>query len=668
LVKDIQPGGESASPRYLTNINGTLFFRADDGTNGRELWKSDGTEAGTVLVKDILPGEGSAYPSYLTNINGTLFFTANDGTTSGYELWKSDGTEAGTVKLRPQSPVIGDNSVPAITQETESTNNSPATAADLSGSFTSAEPGGPLAASVTGTVGVSGDKDYFRIAVSPDAILQFNLESIGNSGLIPLVEVRNRQDGLLAGSTGSSVTYTVPADGSVTEIFVVARDFSSSTGDYRLTVRDTRITFSDISNLTNINGTLFFSADDGTNGRELWKSDGTEAGTVLVKDIQPGGESASPRYLTNINGTLFFTADNGTAGTELWKSDGKAERTVLVKDIFPGGRSASPGKLTNVNATLFFTADNGTSGFELWKSDGTEAGTIRLEDLEPGVSGSSPENLIAVNNRLFFTASVGSTGTELFLETNDNTTGFNPNPPPPPTPQPPEPPPIKPPTEINNASNNSNLINGLANSISGTTVDSAVVTGILATSSGMAFSADAGMGSIRAAEKDATSTVSFVATASAGVVRDEFKLNRDERDAIVRELRGFLDLIHGGTLERVLDAPYNARPNGSPSFNILAPAIDSAFGVLDSAEFCSGKVSDLLDGVFRRFANVVPAPLFKVGPLAANTVPDESGANTASNDVLVVLVSALALRPPRRRPTHRRPLQPAPLGSRLINQ
>jgi adhesin/invasin len=72
--------------------------------------------------------------------------------------------------------------------------------------------------------------------------------------------------------------------------------------------------------LTNVNGTLFFSADDGSTGRELWRSDGTETGTVRVKDIRSGSSSSYPGALTNVNGTLFFSADDGTHGTELWQT------------------------------------------------------------------------------------------------------------------------------------------------------------------------------------------------------------------------------------------------------------------------------------------------------------------------------------------------------------
>ena len=80
------------------------------------------------------------------------------------------------------------------------------------------------------------------------------------------------------------------------------------------------------SNLVNVNGTLFFSGANSAIGYEyeLWKSDGTAVGTILLNDIQPGSGSSSPRYLTNLNGTLFFTANDGTNGTELWQSDGSA--------------------------------------------------------------------------------------------------------------------------------------------------------------------------------------------------------------------------------------------------------------------------------------------------------------------------------------------------------
>src|SRR5439155_692817 len=96
LVKDINTATDDSSPDGLTDVNGTLFFVASDPTNGRELWKSDGTAAGTVLVKDIHPGSGDSYPYWLTDVNGTLFFAAFDPS-NGTELWKSDGTAAGTV-------------------------------------------------------------------------------------------------------------------------------------------------------------------------------------------------------------------------------------------------------------------------------------------------------------------------------------------------------------------------------------------------------------------------------------------------------------------------------------------------------------------------------------------------------------------------------------------
>src|SRR5262249_45748464 len=136
--------------------------------------------------------------------------------------------------------------------------------------------------------------------------------------------------------------------------------------------------FSPYTTPTNVNGTLFFTATDGVHGPELWKSNGTAAGTILVKDINPGSNPTgpAPSSLTNVNGTLYFTDDNGTAGYGLWRSDGTAAGTTLVKAI-------PAGELTDVNGLLYFMGYD-THGWELWQSDGTAAGTVLVQDIYPG--------------------------------------------------------------------------------------------------------------------------------------------------------------------------------------------------------------------------------------------------------------------------------------------
>lgn len=175
------------------------------------------------------------------------------------------------------------------------------------------------------------------------------------------------------------------------------------------------------SNLANVGSTLFFSATDGVHGYELWKSDGTPDGTFMLKDINPAGDS-SPFHLINVYGTLFFGANDGN-GIELWKSDGTADGTVMVKNVAPYDNP--PFYITDNYAVfqhkLFFGGDDGVHGVELWQSDGTPDGTVMVRDMNPSGS-SDPHQLTAVQDKLFFTADDGVHGVRLW-KSNGTTIG-----------------------------------------------------------------------------------------------------------------------------------------------------------------------------------------------------------------------------------------------------
>src|SRR5438552_929111 len=139
--------------------------------------------------------------------------------------------------------------------------------------------------------------------------------------------------------------------------------------------------------LTIVADTLFFYARG-----ELWKSDGTRAGTVLVKDIGPDGFSPTGT-ITAVGDELFFLGSDKAHGPELWKSDGTAKGTVLVRDIWRGRSGSSPRSLADVGGTLFFFSYVPPDGNELWKSDGTRAGTVLVKSW-PGRYGLIPDTFI----------------------------------------------------------------------------------------------------------------------------------------------------------------------------------------------------------------------------------------------------------------------------------
>jgi ELWxxDGT repeat protein len=155
---------------------------------------------------------------------------------------------------------------------------------------------------------------------------------------------------------------------------------------------------------TELGGVALFSAADAWRGAELWRTDGTEAGTALVADINRGSLGSAPSGFTVIDGIAYFAADDGVHGVELWRTDGTADGTALVADIFPGPSGSSPTDLVAHGATLFFAASDPLHGTELWRSDGTPSGTWMVADLAPGGMSSSPYCLTSTPQGVFLGA------------------------------------------------------------------------------------------------------------------------------------------------------------------------------------------------------------------------------------------------------------------------
>ncbi len=357
-------GSGLASPGSLADLGGKLVFQATDGVSGEELWKSDGTAAGTTQVADLVPGANGSFPYLLTTFGGALFFTTQTGTNDG--LWKTDGTAAGTVQISP-----------AVVSELKASGGTLFFSGDDGG--TGAHGAELWKSDGTGT-GTSLVKD---IAPGSTASSPYELTAFGPA--------------LLFAATGPESTELWRSDGTtggtaIVEDIAPGPDASSPSG---LTVAGPR---------------LFFAAGETTGGRELWATDGTGPGTYRVKDLCPGSCPSNPGVLTALGGELYFSADDGVHGAELWKSDGTDAGTVLVKDVFPGARSSEITALTAAVDRLYFVADDGVHGRELWVSDGTEAGTALVADVFPGPGSSLPADLHAVGRRIVFSAYDGGPG------------------------------------------------------------------------------------------------------------------------------------------------------------------------------------------------------------------------------------------------------------------
>ena len=353
-VRDIRPGPKGSDPAYLTPMAGTLFFVADDGTHGAGLWKTDGTAAGTVMVKDIYPS--SFYPVPFFAYDGHLFFVADDGK-HGNELWKSDGTAAGTVMVKDVFPGAGATfvSYPWIIGVAETV-------------FLYADDGvhGPELWKSDGTAaGTVMVKD----------IRHGRASSNGGHG------------GLSFAVMGGVLYFTASRDHVAYDEWVDELWRSDGTADGTVMVEDLSPYDADIDPLSLVAaGDSLFMENQG----RLVKSDGTSNPSVLVAD---------PRYsweLTDVAGTLYFIASDGTDGSELWKSDGTEAGTIRVRTFSGPDPYPVSQDLVDAGGRLLLSAGDDTHGFELWDCDGTEVGTTMVKDINLGSASSKPAVLVYV--------------------------------------------------------------------------------------------------------------------------------------------------------------------------------------------------------------------------------------------------------------------------------
>ncbi len=360
-------------PGYFTLFNGNVYFSADDGLSGRELYQTDGTNAGTVLLKDInLTADGSGTegsdPKNFIVYNNTLYFTATDGT--NYGLWKTNGTAGGTVLVKAliylENLFIFNNTL-YFTQY-DAVNGTELWKSD---------------GTTNGTVLVK-DMNPGTADSNPQNYFVFN----GNF-YFAAVDAVGKNELWMSDGTNVGTTFI--------------KDINLISGN------------SNPGLFTTVGSESFFIANDGTNGAELWKTNGTNAGTTLVKDIRSGSSGTTVSGTVALNNTWVAALSNGSSG--LWKSDGTGGGTSLLKSL-----NFYSGKLTLFNNQAYFNASSGANAYELWKTDGTVDGTSLVIDISPSDRSSAPQNLTVSNNALFFTASGGTNGYEQLYKT-DGTAG-----------------------------------------------------------------------------------------------------------------------------------------------------------------------------------------------------------------------------------------------------
>lgn len=380
LVKDINtepnagymvPSGDG-QPAVLGNE--TYFSTYVDGY-GEELWKTDGTDAGTKLVKDIVPGVGSSEPSGLTVVGNELLFTVSLIYSGATQLWKTDGTEAGTVLVKDFGPGAYNKYI--------------------------------------GDIFAADQGVYFTYQPSNDDYMELWYSNGTTAGTYVVADQSFALNYIYLGvESGGAFFFTGSNNDQGSELW---RSNGTPEGTYLIKDIVPGIFSSQPFGLTPYQDGIIFSINYGTTdaGAELWKSDGTSDGTVQVIDIQPGSEGSQPMNLTAAGNVVIFSAFTVQFGRELWMTDGTKDGTMMIGDLNPGPDSSTPNDFTAVGTSaLYFLARGHAVGEELWILD--VDGPRFVKDIYPGDGSSNLDELVGVGNLLYFVANDGVHGKELW--------------------------------------------------------------------------------------------------------------------------------------------------------------------------------------------------------------------------------------------------------------
>lgn len=416
IVKDINPGSASGTPQELVDFGEAVIFKAQSGISGNGIYRSDGTEFGTYLLTPNYANELDQ--SKIVRSGNLVYFTlvADDNVVS---LWSTNGIPQGTVMVKDSIgldqvvQMIDNNGTLFFLQHNTDTNGDPVT---------------QLWKSDGTTVGTTIVKEW---AIDLNATLGF-----AHNGIVYLTTTNINEglyisDGTLAG--------TIEVDNNISGMYHPRVHNNLVYFSYNYGIRKSNGTYAGTSSLNNVvtsthtdfsiyNNKYYITCGSfGTGqGIELYVTTGNQTPT-LVKDINPGVNSSNPTDFVLAPDGFYFYADDGIHGRELWKSDGTEAGTHMVKDIKPGTQNNATyfAKKIMYNNRLFFIANDDVSGAELWSTDGTEANTFLHQDInDAGVNGSAClDEMTIVNNQiLFFTGCNTANGNELW---SSGTVGLN---------------------------------------------------------------------------------------------------------------------------------------------------------------------------------------------------------------------------------------------------